>query len=502
MDYRCHYHERYAPGRRGREPGDDVAIRGETIAAVGPGLAAARASGTRDHRCDRALCHSRRRRRARSSRAAVLRHGLERRLEHRHPRGGARRRDDRDRLRHPLRQGDARSTPTTTGWPRAKPKACVDYCFHIAITNWDRHGPEMEKMVENGLPDLQGIHDLRVRGLAGRRPGDLQHARAVPRARGDAAGARRIEPRARRADRPPSHARARCSQYGATAARDDPAQLHRGRGDPAGDHLGRGDRRPALHRPHVDRARGPTIVKAARARGVDVYAETCAQYLVLDDSVFDAARRPSLRLLPAGQEEERPGAALERACTTARSRSISTDTCTFTRAQKARWEGDWTKIPMGLPGLETLLPIVYTHGVLGRPDDAVGVRRQVLHQPGQADGPLSRRRASIARGQRRRHRDHRPRRSGSRSIARRWRRTPTGARTRAGRWRVSPRRRSAAAGRSSTDYKFVGESGWGRWLPRERAGSLEAEPQARRRCACAASQPHRRLTGVADVPGR
>jgi dihydropyrimidinase len=29
------------------------------------------------------------------------------------------------------------------------------------------------------------------------------------------------------------------------------------------------------------------------------------------------------------------------------------------------WDGDWTKIPMGLPGLETLLPLVYTHGVLG-----------------------------------------------------------------------------------------------------------------------------------------
>ena len=23
------------------------------------------------------------------------------------------------------------------------------------------------------------------------------------------------------------------------------------------------------------------------------------------------------------------------------------------------------------------------------------------------------------------------------------------------------------------DYRFVGESGWGRWLPRERAGSLD-----------------------------
>jgi dihydropyrimidinase len=44
---------------------------------------------------------------------------------------------------------------------------------------------------------------------------------------------------------------------------------------------------------------------------------------------------------------------------------ISTDTCTFTREQKAMWEGDWTKIPMGMPGLETLLPLTYTHGVLG-----------------------------------------------------------------------------------------------------------------------------------------
>ena len=44
---------------------------------------------------------------------------------------------------------------------------------------------------------------------------------------------------------------------------------------------------------------------------------------------------------------------------------ISTDTCTFTREQKAMWEGDWTKIPMGMPGLETLMPVTYTHGVLG-----------------------------------------------------------------------------------------------------------------------------------------
>src|SRR5436305_12129279 len=38
---------------------------------------------------------------------------------------------------------------------RAKPKACIDYAFHMAITNWDRHGPEMEKMVKKGCPTFK-----------------------------------------------------------------------------------------------------------------------------------------------------------------------------------------------------------------------------------------------------------------------------------------------------------------------------------------------------------
>src|SRR2546426_6064530 len=31
-------------------------------------------------------------------------------------------------------------------WMGRAKKSCIDYCFHMAITNWDRHGPEMEKM--------------------------------------------------------------------------------------------------------------------------------------------------------------------------------------------------------------------------------------------------------------------------------------------------------------------------------------------------------------------
>src|SRR5207245_1138544 len=38
---------------------------------------------------------------------------------------------------------------------RAKPKACIDYAFHMAITNWDRHGPEMEKLGKKGCPTFK-----------------------------------------------------------------------------------------------------------------------------------------------------------------------------------------------------------------------------------------------------------------------------------------------------------------------------------------------------------
>src|SRR5262245_26223046 len=37
-------------------------------------------------------------------------------------------------------------------WMARAQKSCIDYAFHLAITNWDRHGPEMAKMVQRGCP--------------------------------------------------------------------------------------------------------------------------------------------------------------------------------------------------------------------------------------------------------------------------------------------------------------------------------------------------------------
>jgi dihydropyrimidinase len=115
---------------------------------------------------------------------------------------------------------------------------------------------------------------------------------------------------------------------------------------------------------HMSTGEGADIVRAAQARGVPVLAETCAQYLVLDDSVFEGEDGHLFACCPQ-VKKPKDVERLWRGLRDGEVSVVSTDTCTFTREQKAMWNGDWTKIPMGLPGLETLLPLVYTHGVLG-----------------------------------------------------------------------------------------------------------------------------------------
>jgi dihydropyrimidinase len=136
---------------------------------------------------------------------------------------------------------------------------------------------------------------------------------------------------------------------------------------------------------HMSTREGADIIKAAQARGVPVLAETCVQYLVLDDTVFAEpdghlyACCPQLKT-PADQER------LWQGLRDGEVSVISTDTCTFTREQKAMWNGDWTKIPMGMPGLETLLPLTYTHGVLSGQLDIVEMVRKLSANPARIMG--------------------------------------------------------------------------------------------------------------------
>ena len=107
-------------------------------------------------------------------------------------------------------------------------------------------------------------------------------------------------------------------------------------------------------------------VVLARDRGVPVFAETCPQYLFLDESMYDQENfegakyvmTPPLRN-KKNQEE------LWRGLKFGDLQSISTDHCPFCfKEQKEMGIDDFSKIPNGAPGVENRMSLVYNGGVV------------------------------------------------------------------------------------------------------------------------------------------
>jgi len=115
------------------------------------------------------------------------------------------------------------------------------------------------------------------------------------------------------------------------------------------------------HIVHVSSALGLAAVREARGRGARLTAETCPQYLLLTAGSYDRmdghlfAASPALRT----DADQR---ALWKGLRRQEIDLVATDHCPFTRAQKA-WRDSFTDLPYGLPGVETLLSLVYSEGV-------------------------------------------------------------------------------------------------------------------------------------------
>ncbi len=116
-----------------------------------------------------------------------------------------------------------------------------------------------------------------------------------------------------------------------------------------------------IHIVHVSSAKGLTAVREARKAGAAITAETCPQFLVLASDSYDRmdgylfSASPVLRTL-ADQS------ALWKGLRDRALDLVATDHCPFTREQKD-WRGSFIDLPYGLPGVETLLPILYSEGV-------------------------------------------------------------------------------------------------------------------------------------------
>lgn len=116
---------------------------------------------------------------------------------------------------------------------------------------------------------------------------------------------------------------------------------------------------------HLSSAAGLREVRAARARGQQVYVETCPHYLLLDDSLYSQPDFGGAKYVCAPPlRKDADLDALWEALAAGEIQTVSTDHCSFTLAQKAAGREDFTKIPGGMPGVETRGVLLYTYGVV------------------------------------------------------------------------------------------------------------------------------------------
>ena len=258
-------------------------------------------------------------------------------------------------------KGDSLSAAVDNWHKKAEGNALFDYTFHVCVTRWNEHKDQIRGMVDRGFTTFK---EFMIYASEGWQADDRAMYGTLEKMREygtmllvHAESARVLDELIER-----HHTPEMMKKYGArlhpmtrpnfieAEAIQRAVQWSEATGG-------------QLYIVHMSTGEGADIIKAAQARGVPVIAETCVQYLVLDDSVFD---REDGHLFACCPQVKKPKDVerLWKGLKSGEVSVVSTDTCTFNCEQKAMWKGDWTKIPMGLPGLETLLPLAYTRGVL------------------------------------------------------------------------------------------------------------------------------------------
>jgi dihydropyrimidinase len=246
-------------------------------------------------------------------------------------------------------------------WMENARKACADYAFHMAVT-WYSETVEREMRTvyrEDGISSFKtfmaytgaiGVDDrelIQVMRVA-KELGALvtchcEHGEAVVAMQKALVAQGKLEPRHHAASRP---------SWVEGEATHRAIQLARIQGQP-------------IYIVHLTCKESMDAAIEARRRGQLVYVETCPQYLLLDDSVYEkpdfegAAYVMSPPIRPKGHQD-----VLWAGLQAGLVHAVATDHCPFRQSdQKTMGRQDFTKIPNGAAGIEDRIALMYTHGV-------------------------------------------------------------------------------------------------------------------------------------------
>jgi dihydropyrimidinase len=261
----------------------------------------------------------------------------------------------------------ARNQPLLDGlaaWKEKAKKSVADYAFHMAVT-WfgDQTAKEMEHCVrEEGITSFKTF--MAYRGAIG--VDDTEMIKVMETAKtlnalvtahcenGEMVVALQNKLYNAGLTTPKYHAQSRPAPLeGEATARA--IMLARMTGIP-------------LYIVHVTAKEAVDAIAEARARGQVVFGETCPQYLLLDDRVYDkpdfegAAYVMSPPIRPAGEGHHE---ALWAGLKSGIIHTVATDHCPFhQKGQKEMGLKDFRKIPNGAAGIQNRLSLMYTYGVL------------------------------------------------------------------------------------------------------------------------------------------
>jgi dihydropyrimidinase len=240
---------------------------------------------------------------------------------------------------------------------RAAGRAHVDYGFHVIVGDAsDQTLAEIPRLVDLGYPSLKvfminefGIGDQGIMRVldAARKVGVVVNVHAengdmLDHCTRNLLAAGRRDPRYYAASRPV------IAEAEATRRAIDYAELVDAE----------------IYIVHLSCADALEAVSQARRRGVRVWAETRPIYLALTEERYAVGGAEAAKFVGAPPlRTARDQAALWQGLRSGDIQAIGSDNTSWTVEQKAAGAQDFTRVPYGVPGLETEMPVIYSEGV-------------------------------------------------------------------------------------------------------------------------------------------
>jgi len=112
---------------------------------------------------------------------------------------------------------------------------------------------------------------------------------------------------------------------------------------------------------HLSTKTSPEIIDIARLHGIDIYGETCPQYLILDSSYLERENGNEYLCSPPLRQKE-DNKRMWDAIASGKIQAVGSDHVPFLAEQK-RAGIPFNKVPNGIPGIETRLPLLFSEGV-------------------------------------------------------------------------------------------------------------------------------------------